>query len=44
VLLGSLILVFFALSFVVAWIRRALNMPFRLPPSGEDSGSSPTVV
>jgi hypothetical protein len=44
VLLGSLILVFFALSFVVAWTRRALNMPFRLPPAGGDSGNTPTVV
>jgi hypothetical protein len=44
VLLGSLILVFFSLAFVATWIRRALSMPFRLPPSDGDSGSSQISV
>lgn len=44
VLLGSLILVFFSLSFVATWIRRALTMPFRLPPSNGDSGNSESSV
>ena len=38
VLLGSLILVFFSLSFVTTWIRRALTMPVRFPPPNGDSG------
>jgi hypothetical protein len=44
ILLGSLILVFFSLSFISTWIRRALTMPFRLPPSNDDSGSSQPSV
>jgi uncharacterized SAM-binding protein YcdF (DUF218 family) len=44
VLLGSLILVFFSLSFVTTWMRRALTMPFRIPPSEGDSGSPPIGV
>lgn len=41
-LLGSLILVFFSLSFVTRWVRRALGMPFRVPPPNGDSGNSQT--
>lgn len=44
VLLGSLILVFFSLSFVTTWMRRALTMPFRIPPSDGNSGSPPIGV
>jgi len=44
VLLGSLILVFFSLSFINTWIRRALTVPFRLPPSDGNSGSSQTLT
>lgn len=44
VVIGSLILVFFSLSFVATWIRRALTVPFGLPPADGDSGNSPTPV
>ena len=44
VVIGSLILVFFSLSFVATWIRRALTVPFRLPPADGDSGNSETLV
>jgi hypothetical protein len=44
VLIGSLMLVFFSLSFVVTWIRRALTVPFRLPPADGGSGNSTTLV
>ncbi|HKF24983.1 MAG TPA: hypothetical protein VKB24_03365, partial [Candidatus Acidoferrum sp.] len=38
-LLGNLILAFFSLSFVVTWVRRALTLPFRFPPSEGEPGS-----
>jgi hypothetical protein len=44
VLLSSLFLVFFSLSFVATWVRRALTVPFRFPPSEGDSGSSETSI
>ena len=37
--LGNLILAFFSLSFVVTWVRRALTLPFRFPPSEGEPGS-----
>ena len=40
ILLGSLILLFFSLSFVSTWIRRALTMPPRIPPPDGTSGNS----
>src|SRR4029077_9738345 len=44
VVIGSLILVFFSLSFVATWIRRALPVPFGLPPADGDSGNSATLL
>lgn len=43
-LLSSLILLFFSLSFVATWVRRALTVPFRFPPAEGDSGSSETTI
>ena len=42
VVLGSLFLAFFSLSFIATWIRRALTVPFRFPPGAGNAGSSET--